>query len=160
MPQWARDVVNHLVGEKRQRLVFFGVRLILIRQQMGINVRHICLLLEQLTPGPECLLLLLAQPLTHLHVGIFRSTLSEVSLIKPLKAKAFAQYAPPPSLRRGIARNLSPRVGRRRSLELLSVFFSVLPGRLEEHEGSRLPVSLVYLSVLQPGKAVMFYCCK
>ena len=126
---------------------------------MGRNLRHICLLLEQLAQSPEHLRHCQAQTQPHLHVGIFRPTLIPVSLIKPLKAKAFAQYAPLPSLWRVIICNLSTCVRKRRSLWVavsLSLF-STLAGLVGT---PGVPVSPAYLSVYPTGQAAMFYCCK
>ena len=93
-------------GLGRQQLAFFGVQLILIKQEMGRNVRHICRLLRQLTQDPESRCLFLAELHAHLHVEIFCSSFEWGSLIKSLKSRAFAQYAPLPSLQSTIACNL------------------------------------------------------
>lgn len=90
----------------RQQLAFFGVQLILIKQEMGRNVRHICRLLQQLTQDLESRCRFLAELLTHLHAEIFCSSFEWGSLIKSLKSRAFAQYAPLPSLQSTITCNL------------------------------------------------------
>ena len=89
----------------RQQLAFFGVQLILIKQEMGRNVSHICRLLQQLTQDLELRRRFLAELLAHLHVEIFCSSFEWGSLIKSLKSRAFAQYAPLPSLQSVITCN-------------------------------------------------------
>lgn len=58
----------------RQQLAFFGVQLILIKQEMGRNVRHICRLRRQLEQDLESRCRLLAELSTHRRVEMFCSS--------------------------------------------------------------------------------------
>lgn len=90
----------------RQHLAFFGVQLILIKQEMGRNVRHICRLLQQLTQDLESRCRLLAELPRSSPCWNFLLQFEWGSLIKSLKSRAFAQYAPLPSLQSTITCNL------------------------------------------------------
>lgn len=88
----------------RQHLAFFGVQLILIKQGMGRNVRHICRLLQQLAQDLE---LMCRCPASCSSLcWNFLLQFEWGSLIKSLKSRAFAQYAPLPSLQSTITCNL------------------------------------------------------
>lgn len=88
----------------RQHLAFFGVQLILIKRGMGRNVRHICRLLQQLTQDLELLCCCLASCSSPRRNFLLQFEWG--SLIKSLKSRAFAQYAPLPSLQSTITCNL------------------------------------------------------
>lgn len=90
----------------RQHLAFFGVQLILIKREMGSNVRHICRPLQQLTQDLQSWCRFLAQLLHSSPCWNFLLQFQWGSLIKSLKSRAFAQYAPLPSLQSPITRNL------------------------------------------------------
>lgn len=90
---------------RRQHLAFFGAQLILIKQGMGRNVRHICRLQQQLTQDLEPLLLP-GRASRSSPCWNFLLQFEWGSLIKSLKSRAFAQYASLPSLQSTITCNL------------------------------------------------------